>query len=178
MSMYIPMRRGVSAAPITRGIEHLQEFVHKPVVGLMATDGVVYSPIATVGTTAVEVFSTLLDIGVDLKLLLAEVGLTQKFTNKVSSMVGSLLYYWQLRQENVATVRGWLNITGTMARGVPSGVGSLSEDTFSGYADVGSLPEAPIRARLMAIALGADALSGQVKNSSYVKLVGAVIPGN
>ena len=170
-------RRGVDIK-IARTIEPWQEFIFKLVDGLVATDGIQRSPVATIGTTGVEVLSKLLDPGLDFKLLMIEVGLTQRFDNLNAASVGTANYYWQMRQENVATTRAWVNFTGTLAKGVPtSGVaGDPVEDTFSGYVNVGSVPECPVRLRLMAVALADAQFLADVKNSSYAKLAGLVIP--
>ena len=175
----MPERRGVGGGTIERRTEVLQTFVLHPVGGLVATDGVVYSAVATVGTTAVEVFSQLIDPGMDVKLTELEVGLTQRFNNLIATSVGSIAYYWRARQNNQATLGAWLGIMATQSKGVPtSGVSEdPAEDTFSGYIPVGSLPEAPFDISLMAVALVASSFVVDAKNSSYIKLVGAVIPG-
>ena len=175
----MPDRRGIQGEPIRR-VETLQQIytVH-PVGGLVATDGVVYSAVATVGTTAVEVFATLVEPGLDVVLKELEVGLTQRFDNLNAAAVASLSYYWRVRQNNQATLGAWLGIMATQSKGVPtSGVsGDPAEDTFSGYVPVGSLPEAPFDISLMALALVASSFAASVKNSSYLKLVGITIPG-
>ena len=175
----MPERRAVTSEPIHRVVTPQQSYVIHPVGGLVATDGVVYSAVATVGTTAVEVFSSLIDPGVDMALREIEVGLTQRFNNLDAASVASLSYYWRVRQNNQATLGAWLGIMATQSRGVPtSGVsGDPAEDTFSGYIPVGSLPEAPFDISLMAVALVASSFVVDAKNSSYIKLVGAVIPG-
>ena len=179
-------RRGVRSGSFFRTIEPLQAITLHLVDGLVATDGVQYSSVATVGTTAVEVFSKVVDPGIDLDLKELEVSFTQRFDNLNAALVGSMVYYWQARQRGVSTQSAWISLTGTYAKNVPtSGVtGDPSEDTFSGYLPVASLPPlaAPeqgrgVEVRLMAVAFSAAHLGGQVKNDSFVTFVGSVIPG-
>lgn len=164
---------------VKRKVDLCQSFIHHLGQGLVATDGVVYSAVATVGTTAVEVLNELLDPGVDLSLTELEVSFTQKFT-ELTDAVGSLVYHWQGRSEwsdPVGTLRtsAWTAISGTYSKGI----GSLanSEDTLEGYLDVANLKHAPLRIRLLAEGLVASSMEGKVKNDSYVRLVGIVVPG-
>lgn len=175
----VKSRRGIGPGLPSRILDNILDIIHPLVGGNVATDGVQYSPVATVGTTAVEVFNKLVDYGIDLnnKYLYAE--LTQKFDNLSTALAGTLFYYWEARQENAATTGNYVNITGTLTKNVPtSGVaGDPWEDTFKGFLDVGSLPESPIRLRLMARALNAANIDARVKNTSIVEFCGIVIPG-
>ena len=174
-------RRGIRSGSFFRTIEPLQLFTQHLADGLIATDGIQRSSVATVGTAPVTVFSKLIDPGFDLALKEIEISLTQRFDNLLATSVGSLFYYWQMRREALeGTVGAWVNITGTYSKGVPtSGVsGDPSEDTFSGYVPVGSIPDAPLRLQLIATAIVAASFAADVKNSSYIKLVGSVIPGS
>ena len=166
---------------VRRSVDLLQSFTQHLGEGLVATDGVVYSPVATFGTTAVEVLNQLIDPGFDLSLKELEVSLVQKFTEKTGgTTAGSIAYTWDARSEwydPVGTIRtsAYVNLVGTLTKGVASG--ASSEDTLEGYVPVGSVPNAPVRIRLLARSLYASAFTGQVKNTSYVRMVGIVIPG-
>uniref|UniRef100_A0A6M3IEY3 Uncharacterized protein n=1 Tax=viral metagenome TaxID=1070528 RepID=A0A6M3IEY3_9ZZZZ len=155
--------------------------------GAISTNGVQYSSIATVGTVATEVFSKLVDPGYTLSLKKLMVGLTQHFTGLNGSFVGTIMYHWRARSEwydaiggqsaGVGTQRvgAWVGLHGTLSKGV--GTLTTSEDTLSGNIPVASLPIAPFRLSLMAQGLRAAVVSGKVKSSSIVDLVGDVIPG-
>ena len=169
---------------VRAGIDFQQEYVEHPVQGLVATDGVVRSAVITVGTTAVEIQNWLVDPGFSLQLKEFYVGLTQRFTGLNGSFVGSLIYYWQAREEFVdisgqtPTLRAsaYINISGTYQKSIGTLV--AVEDSFTGYVPVGSVPHAPVRMRLMAIdGVRASSLYGDVKNSSVIKLIGNIIPG-
>ena len=166
------------------GAEFLQTYIEHLGAGLVPTDGVQYSPVATFGTTAVEILNQLIDPGLNFYLKELEVGLTQRFDNLKADSVGSLIYHWKLRPEYVnpqgtKIIGDYINITGTYSKGMPTSglAGDPAEDTFSGYVPVGSVQAAPVRAVLTAIGLVADSMTGEVKNSSYIRLIGAVIPG-
>ncbi|KKK97537.1 hypothetical protein LCGC14_2651770 [marine sediment metagenome] len=169
-------KRDVRGGPALRQVDYLTEYIHRFEMGQVATDGVQYSALATVGTTAVEILNEVIDSGINIGLKTLEFGLTQKFTNRVAAFAGSMSYYWEVMQENVGTAN-WLPLTGTIAKGIGSGVGSLSEDTFSGFVTVGSLVSAPLRVRLTALGIRDANFTGEVKNSSFVRLIGATIPG-
>ncbi len=166
----------LKSSPVPRVTELFQTYTKHFGEGLVPTDGIQRTSVATFGLTAVEILNELIDPGVDMTLQELQVGLTQRFTELTGGTTsGSLAYYWEARQESVATTRGYVNITGTFAKGVASG--ASAEDTFSGYVPVGSVPQAPFRLRLTADSLYADAYTGDIKNSSFVRLVGIVIPG-
>lgn len=154
-------------------IRHLGE-------GNVATDGVVYAPIATCGTTGVEVLNELIDPGYGMDLKQIEVGLTQSFTELLSAN-GSLRFQWKAREEYYDAAQGsihtnsYVGIHGTQAKSFTTG--QTLEDTLSGYLSVGSFAHAPLRFVLTAACGSAIGISGKVKNSSYVRLVGTVIPG-
>ena len=175
----MPYRKGVTDSPIQRLIEPLQIHSIHPVGGLVATDGVQHSAVVTVGTTAIEVFTALIDPGVDLKLKEVYVGLTQKFDNQQAASVGSLTYHWRARQNNQATQGSWHAIMATQSKLVATSgaTGDPVTDTFSGYIPVATLSEAPFDLSLMAVSSMDNSLLAQVKNSCRVDLVGVVIPG-
>jgi hypothetical protein len=152
--------------------------------GQVSTDGVQYSSVATVGTTATfEVFNTLLDPQVSVRNNRLYFTATQKFTGLNGSVAGSLTYYWQARSEAkvpsggfiTAKVGSWANIMGTYQKGVGTLVSV--EDTLTGYLSRLSLPESPIRIRLVAQASVGANIKGEVKNPSLIRIVGSVIPG-
>ena len=153
------------------------------VEGLVATDGIQYSSVATFGTTPTEVFQKLIDPGKTVKLKSCWLGLTQMFTGLNGSMVGSIRYYWTATPEYkvpsggfiVAATGVTLPITGTYQKAV--GTLTTSEDTFAGYVPVASLPYAPFRLRLYAVDIKAATTKGQVKNSSIALIQGNTIPG-
>ena len=151
--------------------------------GLVATDGVVRSAVVTFGTADTQIFDELVNPGVAWKLDQIEVSFTQRF-DEVANKQGSINYYWQVRSEApflgttgkpVATITAWIPISGTYQKGI----GSLanSEDTFSGYIPVGSVPRAPLRVNLTANALLNAQYTGRIKNSSFIEITGMVIPG-
>jgi len=171
---------------VRAGLEARITDIFYPVTGQVATDGVVYSPVATVGTTALEVFTALIDPGVTIGLQQLGVGLTQTITGVSAANGGSINYYWRVRTE--ADILGtqnllkkftgaYVNITGTYLR--PVGTLIAAEDTFSHNAvTIGSIPFAPIRISLMAQTDNLAALyTVKVKNSSFVQLKGIAIPG-
>ena len=168
----------IKRGPVRRYAELSQTYLRHLVEGQVATDGVVYSSVATFGTTAVDVIDELIDPGMPLELQQIEVGLTQRFT-ELSNAVGSIFYHWRAREEwdalGTKNTGAWVILRGTLSKGI----GSLanSEDTLSGYVGIGTLPRAPFRLRLTAQTLNAAQFRGEVKNSSYVRLVGTVIPG-
>lgn len=164
----------IKRGPVRRHIELLNSYTKHLVDGLCPTSGIQYSPVATLGTATLSVLDILIDPGVDFALQEIEVGLTQKFTN-LKDAVGSLTYFWEARQESIATTRAYTRITADITKGI--GSLSNSEDTFSGYINVGSVSEAPIRLRLMAVGLAASSMECKVKSSSYVQLLGVIIPG-
>jgi len=171
----------VKGGGIRRYIELGQVYTQYLGAGLIATSGVQYSAIATFGTTPVTILEELIDPGYNLKLNELKVSFVETFTN-LKDTIGSLTYYIQARSEYVAptptmhTVTGaYVNISGSYTKGV----GSLedSEDTLGGYVPVATLPYAPVRVKLVATGLIASSMYGKVKNTSYVKLTGTVIPG-
>ena len=172
----------IASGRVQRKVDIFQSYLEHLGVGIVATDGVVYSAVATFGTTAAEILNQLIDPSVDMGLRELEVGLTQRFTER-ASLVGSLTYYWEAREEwydrggAVPTSRtgSWINISGTYTKGMGTLVNVV--DTLSGYVPVASMPHAPVRLRLMAQGLVASSMTGEVKNASYVRLVGIVIPG-
>lgn len=169
----------IKRGPIRRYVGLNQSYLEHLVSGQVATDGVVYGAVVTVGTTAVEVFNRLVNPGFSLGNKGIQVGLTQRFTELTGS-VGSVYYQWDARSEFVnadgsINTLGYAQIGATYAKGVAAS--STSEDTHSGYLNTGSLPGSPIRFRLTAVATGAARVTGQVKNSSFVEIDGIVIPG-
>ena len=170
--------RDVRGGPFNRVIEPLQEYTEKLVsalAGAIATDGVQYSSVVTVGTTATELFSADVDPGVDLRLKTLVVGLTQKLENLAADSVATVCYYWQARRKSQGTICAWVPLSGTLCKGV--GTSLASEDTLSGLISVGTMEDAPLEVRLMASCLTTARATGKVKSSSYVQCVGNVIPG-
>lgn len=169
---------------IRAGVEVRISDVYHPVTGNVATDGVVYSTVATIGTTAVEVFNALIDPGVTVGLSELEVGLTQRFAGLNGSVSGSLSYFWQVRSEAdiigsgpqlVKFTGAWVSVWPTLSKLIGTSV--AYEDTLSGYAALASLPYAPVRISLNARSLAAANAEGKVKNSLYIALKGIAIPG-
>ena len=166
----------IMSGRVPRSVDLFKTVTVHPVGGLLAADSVQYSAVATVGTTAVEVWNSLIDPGVDLTLQELELSLIPKFTELTGgTTTGSLFFYWRARQESVATTRGYVGLCATTGQGIASGA-NLSP-TLSGYIPVASIPQAPIRISLMAQALYASAFEAKVVNNSYVRFVGIVIPG-
>ena len=165
------------------GVDSVMEYMEHPISGLVATNGVAYSSVATIGTTAVTVLDQLIDPGIPLSLKELEVGFTQKFTGLNGSVGGSIAYYWQVRSETrvpsagavVKYTSSYCNVTGSYLKAI--GTLIALEDTFSGYVNVGSVPYAPIRILLTAIGVTAANVEGKVKNSTYIRMVGNAIPG-
>ncbi len=102
------MKKSMGNIPL--GLDAQKTFVYHFGAGNVATDGVVYSPVATFGTTAVEVLNELVDPGYDMDLKQVEVGLTQSFTELLSA-TGSLMYYWKARGEYYDAAQGSLRTT-------------------------------------------------------------------
>ena len=171
----------ITRGRVKRKVELFQTYIKHFGEGLIGTDGIIYSAVATVGATAVDAFDELIDLDVGLTLKEIEVGLTSK-TTYLGSAAGSMTYYWKARSEwndPVGTSRttAYVNLMGTLTGPVGSAVSNTYEDTWSGYVPVGSVPNAPIRLKLVAQGKAANSFTVKVKNSSYIKLVGAVIPG-
>ena len=170
----------IKAGNVERKADLFHTYIHRFGAGNVATDGVVYSPIATFGTTGVEVLNELIDPGVNMDLKQIEVGLTQSFTELLSAN-GSLRFQWKVREEwhdsPAGTLRteSYVGVFATQAKSFTTG--QTLEDTFSGYLAVGSFRHAPLRVVLTAACGSAIGISGKVKNSSYIKLVGIIIPG-
>ena len=164
-------------------IDALTEYIHHFGAGLIATDGVVYAGTIAYGTTAANVVDELINPGVTMRARKVEVGLTQLFTGANGSFNGSLSYYWQARSEYVDWASGvgtlktgsWVPLVGTLQKTV--GTLATSEDTLSGRIDVGSLTHFPARFRLTAFAHTNPSGNCKMKNSSYIKIIGEVIPG-
>ncbi|KKK83841.1 hypothetical protein LCGC14_2789340 [marine sediment metagenome] len=168
---------------VRAGLDFQQSYIRHLGEGLGATDGVQYTAVVTFGTTVTEVLNELIDPGFSLQLKEIQYGLTQQFEGLNGSFVGSTIYYWEAREEytdiagKVGTLRAsaYVPLVATYAKGV--GTLTTSEDTLSGYMPVASLPHAPVRVRLMAVGLRASVVTGRVKNSSFIQLIGNVIPG-
>ncbi len=167
------------------GVTEPLEFVqHLPLGSIpVATSGIQYTAVVTFGTTATEIFSTLIDPGYSLYLKELEVGLTKAITGLNGSFVASCYTYWRARAESAIPSGGfpcvyqgsWINITGTYQ--IAGGTLAATEDTFSGYVDTAQIPYAPVRISLMSTGVKAADATGKVKNSSYVRMVGNIIPG-
>ena len=165
------------------GIEFQKTYTEHLVTGVVPTSGVQYSSVATVGTTAVELLNKLIDPGFSLALKELDLQFHHRFVGLKADSVGSIYAYWEARSESiipsggnpVAFTGAWVNVTGTHQITVGTLV-SLS-GTFAGYANLASLPYAPVRVRLTARSVKAADVTGEVVNSAYVKLVGNIIPG-
>ncbi len=171
----------ITSGRVKRKVEAFQTFILHPVTAQLGTSGIQYSPVITIGTTEVEVYNQLLKPDVQLALTELELGLTQRFTELTGGTTsGSLSYTWKARSEwddPIGTLRvtSYCGLSPTMAKGVASK--AASEDTFSGYIAVGSIPNAPLRLVLTAKSLYAAAYSGVITNESFVRMVGVVVPG-
>lgn len=150
--------------------------------GLVATDGVQYSATTACATgAAVEIFNKLVDLGQSIRPLRINVNLLEMFQGIDATKMGSLMYHWQARSEAVvpsSTAVGlftgnYCELTGTYVKGV--GTTLTVGGTFNGDVSVASLPFFPIRLRLLA--QGAPSIMGYIKNASYVRVVGNIIPG-
>ena len=173
------MTREVDPGPGRISVDKYQVYSEHFVGGLIATGSVAtisaqYSPVATIGTTAVQVLLATIDPGVDLRLKETYMSLIQRFT-EVNNTQGTVIYNWEARRNNQGTQGAWIGISPTLSKGV----GSLanSEDVLSGYVPVGSLPDAPLDIRLMASCLKASQMVGEIKNASLAQLSGFIIPG-
>jgi len=164
-------------------IPYERVFRFDAVAGQVPTDGVQRSAAVTFGTIATEILNELIDPGFSVRLQKLEVAFSQRFQEHDGDVVGSLIYHWQAREEytDPAGATGpqlktgsWIPITATYAKSI--GTNTTSEDVVSGYVPVASLPHAPVRFKLLAVG-GQPTLSGTVKNSSYIRLAGNVIPG-
>lgn len=150
--------------------------------GQVATDGIQYSTGVVCATgAAVEILNKLIEFGQSVRPLKIEVGLTQRFVGNNGSLLGSLMYHWQARSEAVVPSQEAVGLfTGNYAglnATLSKGVGTLItvEDTLSGDLSVASLPVFPVRVRLLA--QGAPTITGSIKNSSYIRIIGNTIPG-
>ena len=172
-------RRGVRSGTFFRTIDPFRIFTKYLVEGQVASDGIAFSAVATVGTTAVTVFNQLIDESRDIALTRLELMLQHRMDNLNAAAVGTAIYVWRGRIENEGTLGPWIGLCPTMIIGVPtSGVaGDPAIPTLSGYFPVGSLREAPLRLQLVMSAGAAAQFAADVKNTSYVTLQGNVIPG-
>lgn len=168
---------------VRSGIEIEKELIinFNSAAGAIATDGIQYSAIATFGTTAVQIINERIDPGYTLQVRKLEVGLAQRFTGLNGSFVGSIIYHWQAQSDGYVTPEGTLlsttlvPITGTYQKAV--GTLTTSDDVFSGDIPVGSVPFLPARFILTAVGIQATICQGRLKNSSYIRAIGVVIPG-
>jgi len=143
---------------VQRKVELLQTYKEILAAGNIASTAIgsipeQYSVATTVGASAVEVMNKLIDPGIGLGLKRIQVELSAKFTY-LGSAAGSLSFYWDARSEwfdPVGTHRTttYVNLTGTTESPAGSAVNNAYEFIHGGYLDVGSLPQAPIRLRLI-----------------------------
>ena len=173
-----PRRREVLASPVQRIVDQLVAYEKVlSITNTIATDGVQYSGVITVGTVAANIMLETIDPGVDVRLKSLEVSLTVRFDNLIAA-VGSIHYVAEIARNNQGTIDFFLRISPTMALGV----GSLTyvEQTLTGQVDLTGLliPEAPLNIRVYAAALVASSMTGRIKNTSYVSLVGNALVGN
>jgi len=150
--------------------------------GQVATDGIQYSTAVACATGSdVNIISKTIDFGDNIRPLKIEVGLTQKFVGGNGSLAGSLMYYWQGRVnalvpsgQGVANYQsGWCALSPTISKGIGTLV--TVEDTLSGDLSVATFGYFPIDIRL--VTRGAPSISGYLKNASYVRVIGNIIPG-
>lgn len=169
----------IKRGPVPMMVGAMHSYMEHLSRGALATDGIAYSGVVTVGTSGVDVFDQLIQPGVNMSIFESEFGLTAKFTELTGS-VGTVNYYWQSRTEyndpeGSLRTGAYCNLTGTYSKGVAAS--STSEDTFSGYVPIASLSQVPFRLKLTAVASGDARVTGRVKNSSYIYMAGIVIPG-
>ncbi len=166
------------------GLEIQKAFLEHLGAGLVATDGVQYSDVASFSATAVEILNEIINPGVSMQLEELEVSFVQRFVDvKGGTTNASMSYYWEAREEfseglgATATMRtgDYIPLSATISKSIASA--GIVEDTLEGYVPVASLPNAPIRVRLTALTLAGGSMTGEVKNESYVRLVGNIIPG-
>lgn len=166
------------------GIEALQDITFHPVSGVVGSNGIQYSSVASFGTTAVEVFNQLLDPGVSMGLRELEFGTVLRFIGQNGSLGGTLaMAYWEARSEaviptgnSIGLLTGaWVNLTGTQT--IPIGTLATVTATYAGYVPIGSIPFAPVRIRLTAVGDFAKCATAEVRNETYVTMKGIVIPG-
>ena len=165
----------IAAGRVRRSVDLLEFYEWRPKgLGLVATNGVQRTGVVTFGTTAVDILNELIEpgfIGQNSEIYFA---FTQRFT-EVKNAVGSLIYNIRIREETYGSIHAWVQVSPTLSKGI----GSLanSEDTLSGYIDVGSLPRSPFRVNLQAVGLVASSMTGEVKNSSIMQFYLSPIPG-
>ncbi len=168
----------IKTGGVRRSIDLLQVYRRNLGEGLVATDGVVYTPVATFASPAgaTEILNELINPGFHMSLKQIQVGLTQKFIELVGgTTTSSMSYYWDMREENYGSLHSWIAISATYAKGI--GSKASSEDTLSGYVPVATFPVAPIRIRLQAAGLVPSSMTGAIKCSSFIEITGIVIPG-
>ena len=169
---------------IRQGLESQQYYIDYPVSGQVATDGIQYSAVVTVGTTSVEILNYLVDPGFQLDPKWIKFSASQRFTGLNGSMIGSCSYYWRTRTEwidnkgAIATSRvsSWATISALNT--VQVGTLTTIDTTVTGY--IQSLTnKVPFRISLMAQDNArASAFTGKVSNYTVIELVGNIIPGN
>ena len=181
----MPNRRGVTGHPIERVVypfvEYTEHFagsgVGTCVIGSLPAK---YTAIASFGTINTTILSAKIDPGIDLNLKTIQLELTQKFTNLDAASTGSLEYYWQVRPTRLGegTTGNWVSL-GDYATEVPTKgeTGDAPEDTFSGYIPIASLSETPFELELHALCYLDGQFNGEVRDTSFVKLTGLIIPG-
>lgn len=171
----------VKGGPIQPTIDSYKEFLYRfqPRYGLTGS-GIQYSPTGAAGTTAAEILSVLVNPGYQMSPKWMEAALTSKFT-LTASTGGTTIYYWQARQiitDPIGTLRQttWSMITsGTRVITIGSAAGNNQENTDSGY--IPSPPALPAEFRLMAEGNVSGVVVGEIKNNSYIKAIGNIIPG-
>ena len=154
----------VKRGPIRRYIGHLQTYLHHFGEGLVATDGVVYTAVATFGATATSILDELVDPGFAMDLKELELSTVQKF-EELTDAQGSIAYNIRVREEwtgyGTHYLGAWVDVSGTYTKGI----GSLasSEDTLEGYLSVASISRAPVRVQVRAVTLAASQFTGKIK---------------
>ncbi len=163
------------------GVETAQSFTLHPVAGLVATDGVQRTAVATFGTTPVAIFDEIINPGYNMQLTELETVLEATFVGLDAAFVGSINFQWEMGAvfENPAGTlisEPLVSVTGTIEDA--TGTQATINRSFEGYVPVGSVPHGPIRLVLTAAGIRANAATGQVLNTSYLRMVGNHIPGS
>jgi len=170
------------------GVDKWFDKTYHFVDGLVSTDGVQESSVASFGTTAVDILTTTIDPGYTVRLDKIQFGATYRIYGLNGSFVGSVYAYWRMQSKNfnipsggflAAGSLGAVNIAGTYQHTVATykDAPSYSEFSLSGYINVGSVPYAPLEVKLTCNGVRAGIAYARVKNSSFVRLVGHTVPG-
>lgn len=173
----------IKAGGVRQGLDAQQYYIENPVTGQVATDGIQYSAVTTFGTADTEVWNALINPGFQLENQWLKVGITQSFTGLPATSVASISYYLRGRNEwfdlkgAIGTLRTSTYATLSALYQKAVGTALTSEDSLMGNISVGTISKTPFRLSLMARGSAAAIATGKVKNSTYIELVGNIIPG-